>query len=226
MSLLSRKEKEKLVLELAYDGKTTREIAKAVHISLKDIGKIILKVTGDDVCPVEKEKDQKHFKSLYIYAQAFQMFKDMKSLADVVIELRYRDLPKAPVWRKMVGPSIILAGLAPGSGEFIFWPYITYKTGFVFFWACMLGVFTQFFINMEIERWTLATGESPITGFCRLSRQWAWIMLALNVVPWIWPGWATGAATLSSWMMFGATETPVAARCPWPRPPRSTFDPI
>jgi DNA-directed RNA polymerase specialized sigma subunit len=43
LSLLSRKEKEKMVIVLANEGKTTREIAKAVHISLKDIGKIIRK---------------------------------------------------------------------------------------------------------------------------------------------------------------------------------------
>ncbi len=121
--------------------------------------------------------------------------------------LRYRDLPEAPHWTKMLGPSIILAGLSLGSGEFIFWPYITYKSGFTFFWACMVGVLTQFFINMEIERWTLATGESAITGFCRLSRQWAWIMLLLNFLPWIWPGWATGAGTLVSWTVFGAVPT-------------------
>ncbi len=39
--LISKKEKEKLVIKLANEGKTTREIAKAVHISLKDIDKII-----------------------------------------------------------------------------------------------------------------------------------------------------------------------------------------
>ena len=120
--------------------------------------------------------------------------------------LRYRDLPPAVRWTKMVGPSIMLAGLALGSGEFILWPYITYKAGFVFFWACMLGVITQYFLNMEIERWTLATGESAITGFCRLSMFWAWIMLALNIVPWVWPGWATGAGQILSWMIWGATE--------------------
>ena len=51
---------------------------------------------------------------------------------------------------------------ASGSGEFVLWPFITYKFGFVVFWACMVGVTTQYFLNMEIERWTLAT------GFCRL----------------------------------------------------------
>lgn len=128
--------------------------------------------------------------------------------------LRYRDLPEAPHWRKLVGPSIILAGLALGSGEFVFWPYVTYKSGFVFFWACMLGVLTQFFMNLEIERWTLATGESAITGFCRLSRHWAWVMLIMNVVPWVWPGWATGASMLLSWTMFGADIKPLEASAP------------
>ena len=118
--------------------------------------------------------------------------------------MRFRDLPEPVSWRKMIGPSLMLAGLALGSGEFILWPYITYKAGFVFFWACMLGVCTQFFLNMEITRWTLVTGESAITGFCRLSRHWAWIMLLLNILPWAWPGWATGAGTMLSWLMFGA----------------------
>ncbi|MEO1995197.1 MAG: Nramp family divalent metal transporter [Planctomycetaceae bacterium] len=135
-----------------------------------------------------------------------------ETVADSVIPhgklppMRFRALPPPVRWTKMVGPSIMLAGLALGSGEFILWPYITYKAGFVFFWACMLGVITQYFLNMEIERWTLATGESAITGFCRLSVFWAWVMLALNIVPWVWPGWATGASMILSWMVWGATE--------------------
>jgi hypothetical protein len=120
--------------------------------------------------------------------------------------LRWRDLPEPLPWRRMVGPSVILVALSIGSGEFIIWPYITYKSGFVFFWACLLGVVTQFFVNMEIERWTLATGESAVTGFCRLSRDWAWIMLLLNILPWAWPGWATGAGDLMSWILWGPIE--------------------
>ena len=50
-----KKEKEKQVLKLVSEGKTTREIAKAVDISLKDIGKIIRKVAGEDDSPIEKE---------------------------------------------------------------------------------------------------------------------------------------------------------------------------
>lgn len=46
--LVNRKEIEKQVLKLATEEKTTSEIAMAVHISLKDIGKIIRKTTGDE----------------------------------------------------------------------------------------------------------------------------------------------------------------------------------
>ena len=66
-----------------------------------------------------------------------------------------------PIW-KMVGPSVILAGLALGSGEYVLWPFITFRCGFVFFWACILAVVMQYFLNMEIMRWTLATGESAV----------------------------------------------------------------
>ena len=88
---------------------------------------------------------------------------------DERLEMSARSLGAGP-WRVAFTVTIplayrgILAGLALGSGEFIFWPYITYKAGFIFFWACMLGVCTQFFLNMEIARWTLVTGEPPSTA--------------------------------------------------------------
>ncbi len=86
--LITRKEKEKLVLKLAEDGKTTRDIAKEVHISLKDIGKIIRTASGDyQIEDDEKKAKEKRQKSLSPYARAFQMFKDKTSLADVAIEL-------------------------------------------------------------------------------------------------------------------------------------------
>jgi hypothetical protein len=116
---------------------------------------------------------------------------------------QYRDLPEAPAWKKLLGPSVLLLGLSLGSGEFVLWPYITYQFGFVAFWACLVGVTTQYFINMEIERWTLATGESTITGFCRLWRGWAGVFLVANVVPWMWPGWASGAGTMLTWEVGG-----------------------
>ncbi len=79
----SKKEKEKLVIKLANEGKTTRDIAKEAHVSLKTIGQILNKVTGDDA---EDEKEQR-LESKSEYTQAFRMFKDGLPLEDVAIEL-------------------------------------------------------------------------------------------------------------------------------------------
>ncbi len=56
MLLLNKKEKEELVIKLAKEGKTTREIAKIVHMSLKDIGIILRKITGDEDPKLESER--------------------------------------------------------------------------------------------------------------------------------------------------------------------------
>ena len=114
---------------------------------------------------------------------------------------RTRELPAPVPLRQMVGPSVILVGLSIGSGEFVLWPRLTAEWGFALFWACWLGVTIQFFLNMEIERWTLATGESAVVGFVRLSRLFGPVFLVCATVPWVWPGWATGAATLIAWQL-------------------------
>ncbi len=109
----------------------------------------------------------------------------------------------------MIGPGVILAGLSIGSGEFVLWPRITAEYGLVLFWGCIAGVTLQFFLNMEIERYTLATGESAVTGFVRLGSGFAPLFLVLGLVPWIWPGWASGAGTLLA-MQIGGDPTLLA----------------
>ena len=113
-------------------------------------------------------------------------------------------LPEPVPLRRMLGPSIVLVGLSIGSGEFVLWPRLTAEWGFALFWACWVGVTLQFFLNMEIERWTLATGESAVIGFVRLHRGFAPIFFVCATLPWVWPGWATGAATLISWELGGS----------------------
>ncbi len=85
--LLNKKEKEELVIKLANEGLTTRQIAKEVRISLRTIGKILNKST-DDVAPDDEDlKKQRQLRGLSPYAQAFQMFQLNKPLTDVAISL-------------------------------------------------------------------------------------------------------------------------------------------
>ncbi|MEE8311540.1 MAG: Nramp family divalent metal transporter, partial [Candidatus Binatia bacterium] len=45
-------------------------------------------------------------------------------------------------------------------------------------------------INLEVGRYTLATGESAYGAFARLGRVWVPAFIALNVAGWLLPGWA------------------------------------
>lgn len=97
-------------------------------------------------------------------------------------------MPEAPSFKKILGPSFILLGLGLGSGELILWPYLTSNFGMGIIWGAVLGVTLQFFINMEIERYSLVRGESIFVGFARyLKFIPAWFIFS-TFASWVWPG--------------------------------------
>ena len=73
----------------------------------------------------------------------------------------------------------------------------------------LLGLGTQYFINLEIERYTLATGETALTGFSRYWRHWGLFFAILAYFANLWPGWVTSSATLVSYV-FGGTPSYIA----------------
>jgi hypothetical protein len=123
--------------------------------------------------------------------------------------VEFRDLPEPVPLRKVTGASVIILATAIGSGEMILWPYITSQIGFVFMWAAVVGFAIQFFLNMEIERYTLATGESAITGFARFWKPWWWLFVVFALLQNFWPGWATGAATTATFVFGLGEDAPV-----------------
>ncbi|MBB3934012.1 Nramp family divalent metal transporter [Aureimonas phyllosphaerae] len=115
-----------------------------------------------------------------------------------------RELPPAPDnTAKLIGPGIVAAGVGLSSGEFILYPYIASQVGMAFVWAALVGVMTQFFLNMEIERYTLATGETVLTGFSRFWRHWGLVFALMTCFANLWPGWATSSATMLSYIVGG-----------------------
>lgn len=123
-----------------------------------------------------------------------------------------RPLPPAPKLRKALGPGVILVAGALGSGELIIWPSIGAQFGLGLLWLAVLAVGTQYFINMEIARYTLATGEAVTRGLAKMWKPWLFVVIALTIIPYLWPGWATGAATLLTFA-FGGGNVTVIATC-------------
>lgn len=119
--------------------------------------------------------------------------------------VEYRDLPEPQGLRKYMGASVIILATALGSGELILWPYITTQVGLGLVWLSVLGITVQFFLNMEIERYTLVTGETAVTGFSRMWVGFSVIFALGAILPNTIPGWASGAAELFTFI-FGLGE--------------------
>lgn len=81
-------------------------------------------------------------------------------------------MPAPPKLRSLIGPSFLILALGLGSGEVILWPYLVANYGLGIAWAAIFGITLQFFINMEIERYALVTGESVFYGYRKL---WKWL---------------------------------------------------
>jgi len=117
-------------------------------------------------------------------------------------------LAEPPSFWRMVGPSIILLGLGLGIGELILWPYLTANYGLGIIWGAVAGITMQWFINLEISRYSLVTGESVFVGLTRKLGKIIplWFIIS-TVVPWMWPGIVlAGARLFTAGLGWGNTE--------------------
>ena len=130
---------------------------------------------------------------------------------------RIAELPPAPRpqglgWLSAVGPGVIVLGASIGSGEFLLGPAAFVKYGLSMLWIVGVAAVLQTLLNVEVMRYTLATGEPVITGFMRTrphSTFWAWFYSILYFLQMGWPGWA-GSAAGAVFFLF-IKRLPVAA---------------
>ena len=115
---------------------------------------------------------------------------------------RIAELPPAPRprglgWFSAIGPGVIALGVSIGSGEFLLGPAAFVKYGLSLLWVVAVAALLQTLLNVELMRYTMATGEPIITGFMRTrphSTFWAWFYAILYFLQMGWPGWAGAAA--------------------------------
>ena len=117
---------------------------------------------------------------------------------------RPADLPERtlPFWR-MAGPGAVLVGLSIGAGEIIVWPGLVARYGASMIWVAVVGLVLQFGINLEVGRYTIATGESIFTGYSRVWRGFAPVFMLLTVASTVAPGWARASGLTFKALLVG-----------------------
>ena len=105
--------------------------------------------------------------------------------------------PRGIQWLGVVGPGVIVLGLSIGSGEFILGPATFVKHGLSLLWVTLVAIALQTVFNLELMRYTVATGEPVFTGFMRTrpsAKVWAVFYAGLYFLQAGWPAWAATAA--------------------------------
>lgn len=109
--------------------------------------------------------------------------------------LKKKTFPRPPknFW-KMLGPSFLILATGIGSGEIVLWPLLSSHYGLGLVWLAVIGITFQYFINMEIERYSLVKGESVFRGLNRLF-SWApyWLIVS-TFLTFAIPGTAAASA--------------------------------
>jgi len=123
-------------------------------------------------------------------------------------------LPEPPVmnWKKLptlIGPGILMAGVAIGAGEWLFGPAVSAQYGGTLLWLATLSILGQVFFNIEVMRYALYCGEPIVVGYFRTTpgpRLWLPIYLVLEICN-IWPFMAANAAVPLAAAVFGHLPT-------------------
>ena len=129
------------------------------------------------------------------------------------------DLPAPPTptgfgWMAVVGPGVIVLGSSIGSGEFLLGPAVFVKYGLTLLWVTVVAILFQTVFNMEVMRYTVATGEPVFTGFMRTRPSptgWAWFYAGLCFLQGGWPAWAGASAAAIFWLFARRLPGPADA---------------
>jgi hypothetical protein len=125
------------------------------------------------------------------------------------------ELPAAPTFTfrnvlRTIGPGIIGLGIAIGSGEWLLGPSVVARYGPALLWVTTVSVLLQVFINIEMARYTMYTGEPIMVGFMRTwpgPRFWSSLYGLLTFLQVGWPGWALASATAIAALVLGRIPT-------------------
>lgn len=112
----------------------------------------------------------------------------------------------------VLGPSMIALGVSIGSGEWLLGPLAIGRHGFLGIgWIILASALLQTFYNVEVGRFTIATGEVPVVAFTRLPpgvRFWMPFTLIIIYLAWMWGGWASAAGQSLFTFFTGRQNSP------------------
>ncbi len=110
-----------------------------------------------------------------------------------------------------IGPGLILTASIVGSGELIVTPKLAGEAGFKLLWLIVLGCVIKVFVQIELGRYAVATGQTTLQALNTLPGP-RWIV---GWMVWLWLGMFIALAFQLAGIVGGIAEVFTAAGIPW-----------
>lgn len=112
------------------------------------------------------------------------------------------DFPKpSKTLLQLVGPSLVLVALSISGGELLLWPELISKYGFFIMWLIPFTILMQYFVNLEIERYTIVTSKTALNGLITNYKPLKYFFLIAIIISLAWPAWITTSGFLISYLL-------------------------
>ncbi len=126
-----------------------------------------------------------------------------------------RELPVPPSGFKPIlrtlGPGVIMASLAIGSGEWILFPAVVAAFGPKLLWMAALSCILQAVLAIESMKFPIYNGQPVHKAIQKMfpgPLGWAWAWALMLFIPVMWPAWATASATAITALQLGRLPGP------------------
>jgi len=119
--------------------------------------------------------------------------------------------PRLAAYLKAIGPGVIMASLAIGSGEWITFPAVVATFGPQLLWAAAFSCLLQAVLAVESMKYPVYCGQPVHRAIQKLPPGplgWAWAWTLMLFIPVIWPAWAIASATAATALQLGRLPGP------------------
>ncbi len=72
---------------------------------------------------------------------------------------------------RSIGPGLIITASIVGSGEVIATPKVAGEAGFTLLWFIVLGCFIKVFVQVELGRYAVSTGQTTLEEVFRIAKR-------------------------------------------------------
>lgn len=112
---------------------------------------------------------------------------------------------------QMIGPSVVFVALSLNGGEMLLWPDLVSRYGLQLLWIVPVILLLQYGVNIEIERYTLVTGQNTLSALYSKYPIFKPLVIFSIFISLLWPAWISIGGNILAYTLNISSYGPLVA---------------